>query len=63
MSALATLFAKYILRPNSGITIDNVPPQIKDQVQQLLDEAKEVEEDNKDDNGINEDNRRADEAD
>lgn len=56
MSALATLFAKYILRPNSGITIDSVPPQIKDQVQQLLDEAKEVEEDNKDDNGINEDN-------
>ena len=63
MSALATLFAKYILRPNSGITTDSVPPQIKDQVQQLLDEAKEVEEDNKDDNGINEDNRGADEVD
>ena len=63
MSALATLFAKYILRPNSGITIDSVTPQIKDQVQQLLDEAKEVEEDNKDDNGINEDNRGADEVD
>ena len=63
MSALATLFAKYILRSNSGITIDNVPHQIKDQVQKLLDEAKEVEEDNKDDNGINEDNRGADEVD
>ena len=63
MSALAILFAKYIQRENSGITIDNVPPQIKDQVQQLLDEAKEVEEDNKDDNGINEDNRRANKTD
>ena len=63
MSALATLFAKYILRPNSGITIDSVPPQIKDQVQQLLDEAKEVEGDNEDDNGTDEDNRGANEAD
>lgn len=55
MSALAFLFAKYILRDNSDITIENVPGQIKSQVQQLLDEAKEVEEDNEDNRGIDED--------
>lgn len=55
MSALAFLFAKYIQRDDSDITIDNVPNQIKPQVQQLLDEAKEVEENDKDATGTDED--------
>lgn len=57
MSALAFLFAKYIQRDNSGITIENVPVQIRPQVQQLLDEAKEVKEDDEGVGRIVEDNR------